>query len=126
MSAKRSQAICAFVSAVLIAGCGGSKTNTDSRTTIVYHAVLLDNGQVYFGKLENLGTSYPTLTDVFYVHGETAQDSKQARNLLIQRGNEWHKPDRMRINASHIVLVEPVGPDSRVAQLIRELHSSGK
>lgn len=40
--------------------------------------------------------------------------------MLVKRGSEWHGPDFMRTNARHVVLIEPVAPDSRVAQLIRE------
>lgn len=30
-----------------------------------FHAVLLDNGQVYFGKLNGLGTPFPVIRDVY-------------------------------------------------------------
>lgn len=33
---------------------------------------------------------------------------------------EWDGPDRMYVNARHIVMVEPVSLDSKVAQLIAE------
>jgi len=41
-------------------------------------------------------------------------------NVLVKRGNELHGPDRMVLNANDIVFIEPVGPNSRVAQLIAE------
>jgi len=40
--------------------------------------------------------------------------------VLVKRGKELHGPDRMYINADQIVFVEPVGPDSKVAQLINQ------
>lgn len=45
----------------------------------------------------------------------------------MRLGSEWHAPDFMRINTRHIVFIEPVAPDSRVAQLIREAkaHPAG-
>ena len=87
--------------------------------TTPYQAVLLTNGSAYFGRLEGLGTPYPVLRDVFYV--QSVQDAeKKVSNILVKRGKEWHSPDRMILNANMIVLVEPVNPNSRVAQLITE------
>jgi hypothetical protein len=75
---------------------------------------------VYFGKLEGLGAEYPVLRDVFYVESSVNQETKRMSNLLVKRGKEWHGPDRMIINAKSIIFVEPVGGDSKVAQLIAE------
>jgi hypothetical protein len=52
------------------------------------------------------------------------QDKKKTADLLIKRGSEWHNPDFMRINTRHVVVIEPVGPDSRVAQLIQEAKTA--
>jgi hypothetical protein len=41
----------------------------------------------------------------------------------VQRGKELHRPDRMHLNANSIVFVEPVGPDSKAAQLINEANN---
>jgi hypothetical protein len=86
--------------------------------TTPYQAVLLNNGTAYFGRLEGLGTPFPVLRDVFYVQNAMDPQTKVVSNNLIKRGKEWHQPDRMILNANMIVLVEPVSPDSRVAQLI--------
>ncbi len=83
-----------------------------------YQAVLLDNGNVYFGKLEGFGRSYPVLTDVYYLQRRVNQETKEVQTAFIKRGNEWHAPDRMILDAQHIVLIEPVRPDSRVGKLI--------
>jgi len=88
--------------------------------TTPYQAVLLSNGSAYFGKLEGLGTPFPVLKEVFYVQSVQNPDTKAVSNILVKRGKEWHQPDRMILNASMIVLVEPVNPSSRVAQLISE------
>lgn len=87
-----------------------------------YQAVLLSNGAVYYGKLSGYGTRNPTLTDVFYVMSKTDPETKQVTNMLVKRGKELHGPDKMYINASQIVMVEPVGPDSKVAQLISQAN----
>ena len=83
-----------------------------------YHAVLLTNGNVYFGKLEGLGRPFPVLRDVYYVQTGVDPETKQSKSVLLKRGKEWHAPDQMTLNANHIVLVEPVTPNSQVASLI--------
>ncbi len=88
------------------------------RFTTPYQAVLLTNGSVYYGKIEGVGKPYPILRDVFYIQAAVDPTTKQSTNVLIRRGKEWHGPDFMVLNASHILLVEPVTEGSRVAQLI--------
>ncbi|MGD0216631.1 MAG: hypothetical protein ACLPT6_01595 [Desulfobaccales bacterium] len=88
-----------------------------------YQAVFLDNGQVFFGRLRDDGSSYLTLRDVFYIKRQAIPDKKEVQSLLVKRGSEWHAPDFMRINSRHVVLIEPVAPDSQVALLIREVQA---
>ena len=85
-----------------------------------FQAVLLSNGSVYFGHLQDYGTSHPVLTDVYYVVSRTNPETKQVTNSLIKRGKELHEPDRMYLNPNQIVFVESVGTNSKVAQLIDE------
>jgi hypothetical protein len=85
-----------------------------------YQAVLLTNGSVYFGHLQDYGTSHPLLTDVYYIVSQNNPQTKQVTNSLIKRGKELHEPDRMYLNPNSIVFVEPVGTNSKVAQLIEQ------
>lgn len=103
-----------FLLPALLAGCGGS----DLQFPTPYQAVFLDTGQVFFGRLQDSGSTYLTLRDVFYIKQQVAPDKKEVKGLLLKRGGEAHGPDFMRINARHVVLIEPVAPDSRVPQLI--------
>lgn len=91
-----------------------------------YQAVLLDNGQVYYGKIERAGGPYPILKDIYYVQGKVNPQTKEVTNILIRRGNEWHAPDRMVLNARHVILIEPVNANSKVAQLISEDKKTGR
>ena len=75
---------------------------------------------MYFGHLQDYGTSHPVLTDVYYVVSQGNPETKQVTNSLIKRGKELHEPDRMYLNPNQIVFVESVGPNSKVAQLIAE------
>jgi len=111
----------AFLAALsLFLGCGGSDLNFPTD----YQAVFLDNGQVFFGKVSDTGSPYLTLREVFYVQTLVEQEKKQSANILVKRGSEWHSPEFMRINTKHVVVIEPVGPNSRVAQLIREAKAT--
>ncbi len=85
-----------------------------------YQAVFMDNGQVFFGKVDDAGGTYPRLKDVYYIGRQASPDGKEVKNILIKRGNEWHAPEFMYINRQHIVIIEPVAANSRVAQLIKE------
>lgn len=93
--------------------------------TTPYAAVLLDNGQLYYGKLTNAGANFPELTDVYYIQSQVNQETKPVTSVLVRRGNEWHGPDRMFLNERHVVFIEPVGTSSKVAQLI-EADKQGK
>lgn len=88
--------------------------------TTTYQAVLLGNNSVYFGKLSRYGTPNPVLTDVFYIISQKDPQTQQVKNILVKRGKELHGPDRMCLNPGQIIFVEPVGTDSKVAQLISE------
>ena len=90
------------------------------RFSTPYQAVLLTNGSVYFGHMQNYGSSHPVLTDVFYVVSQTDPETKQVKSSLVKRGKEMHEPDRMYLNPSQIVFVETVGTNSKVAQLIAQ------
>jgi len=91
--------------------------------TTPYQAVLLTNGSAYFGKLEGYGTPRPVLTDVYYIVTENNPDTKQSNKVLVKLGKiELHEPDRMYLNPTQIVGVQPVGTNSKVAQLIAQQH----
>jgi hypothetical protein len=82
-------------------------------------AVLLLDGQAYFGHLEDFGLSDTvTLRDVYYF-----QDARAATtNLpvaLVQRGGEVHAPaDGMQIRRDKILAIEHVSLSSAVAKAI--------
>ena len=111
---------------LLFSAQGCSKSNQKIKIDTEYKAVFLDNGQVFFGRLEDAGPSYLLLRDIFYVQSQVVQqekDKKEVKSILIKRGNEWHGPDLMYVTKQHIVVIEPVSPNSRVAQLIKEVSA---
>jgi hypothetical protein len=108
------------VAAVLVTGVGCEKVTGSPDLSTPYQAVVLTNGQVYFGKLDRLGPAYPTLRDVFYIQSHQNPDTKQVTNTLVKRGRELHGPDYMILNAQHILFIEPVRADSQLGKLIEE------
>jgi hypothetical protein len=111
---------------LFLSGCNApGKTGGDEglKFSSEYQAVFMDNGQVFFGKLENAGSSYPLLKNVFYIGRQQSPETKEFRNILIKRGSEWHEPEYMYINKQHIAVIEPVAPKSRVASLIAQAQA---
>jgi hypothetical protein len=84
-------------------------------------AVLLTNGQVYYGELAEQSASHLRLVNVYYVQTVAAPDAAQPSNQLVNRAKaDWHGPQWMSIPAERIVFVEGIGQDSRLAQLIAQ------
>ncbi len=101
----------------------GSDVTIDSSG---YQAVFIDNGQVYFGKLQE-GDDWYTLTDVFYLNTCAAGVDSKENLSLAKLGNEVHGPeDAMRINKEHVLFVEKMKSDSKVVQAIINFKSGKK
>jgi hypothetical protein len=117
-----------FVAVGLWAGltaCDRGDRQKGPEITTPYAAVMLDNNQLYYGKLANAGSEFPELTDVYYIQNQVNQETKAVTSVLMPRRNDVHGPDRMFLNEHHIVSIEPVGTGSKVAQLI-EADKHGK
>ena len=82
-------------------------------------AVLLLDGQAYFGHLDDSGESGTlVLRDVYYFQNASGAPTGLAVGL-VRRGTEAHEPaDGMRINRDKVLAVEPVGRSSAVALAI--------
>lgn len=94
-----------------------------------YQAVFLTSGQVYFGKLNDLGGNYARLTDVFYIQANSTEDQQNPQNTtsdatdlqLIKLGNEVHGPeDEMLISRDQILFVENLKADGKVSDSIQQ------
>lgn len=116
-------AVSLLACSLLLAGCNSPAGDTNKATlqfTSEYQAVFMDNGQVLFGKLEKAGSDYPLLRDAFTLQGQVNPDTKETKTALVRRSVELHNPDYMVLNARHILVIEPVAADSRVAQVIKQ------
>ncbi len=89
-----------------------------------YQAVFLTNNQVYFGKLYNADSAYPTLREIYYLQVTQVLQPKDpkapAQQInLVKLGGELHGPeDVMRINRGQILFVEDLKSDSQVVSAI--------
>jgi hypothetical protein len=101
-----------------------TRRNHVPETGSAYQSVALMNGQLFFGRLEGADGGYLALRDVFYVQTRQNPDTKAVLNVLVKRGAEQHQPDRMLINRSQVMLVEPVKADSPIAKLIAEQQAA--
>jgi len=90
-----------------------------------YQVVFLDNNNAYIGKMEQTGKDYIRIANIYYIQSQADPETKQVSNTLTKRGGELHKPDFMYINTQHIVMIEPVTPDSPVAKLIEQSETEG-
>lgn len=86
-----------------------------------YSAIFLDNGQVYFGQLNDNDGDFYLLEDVYYLESRGAQGGTTGESGLsiVKLGSEAHGPrDYMEINRDHILFIEVMTPDSKVMQAI--------
>lgn len=109
----------------------GKNSSEDSVISVEkdkYQAVFMTNGQVYFGKLDKLGSDYSELTDVYYlqvqeqnIQPETSKEGEQPQVALTKLGNELHGPtDKMHISSDQILFWENLKDDSTVVKAIKD------
>ena len=85
-----------------------------------FHAVFLDNNQVYFGRIQDKAGKYLIIFDVYYF----GKDNSQLNNndlVLIKLGSETHGPtNQMQILENHILYIEELSNTSQVVRAIDE------
>lgn len=111
--------IIALLASALYFNNRGFAPKLDSK--IMYYAVALNTGLIFYGHPESVCKGVVVLTDVYYVVRQANPQTNEVRNTLVsRRKNEWHNPERVILNATNILLMEPVDPASSVAKLISE------
>ncbi|HEX8227447.1 MAG TPA: hypothetical protein VF572_06280 [Candidatus Saccharimonadales bacterium] len=91
-----------------------------------YQAVFLNNGQVYFGNINDFTSSSVDLRNIYYLqtsaNGETAAQATSASNVsLVKLGCELHAPyDQMLINKDQVIFWENIKDDSQVVKAIAD------
>lgn len=92
-----------------------------------YQAVFLTNGQVYFGKIEEMGKSQLKLTNIYYLQvqqsvqpAEQKKDGDQAQISLAKLGDELHGPeDTMYVAKDQMLFWENLKDSGKVVQAIK-------
>ena len=90
-----------------------------------YHAVFLDNNQIYFGKLRRFadGAQFVSLKDVYYLRN--IEDAAILNFDLIKLGSEIHSPqDEMHINVSRILFWEKLQDNGPIVTAILNSKAS--
>lgn len=91
-----------------------------------YQAVFLDDGKVFFGKLQNTHGTYLTLEDVYYTQnqsttpGESSQSTPSNRVNIVKVGEEVYGPENsMAIRADQVSFWQNLTADSQIAKAIQ-------
>lgn len=85
-----------------------------------YQAVVLTNGQIYFGKLSAPGGDFYYLRHVYYLTAQQTQGGRPLQRTLVKLVNDVHGPeDFMAINRSQIVYMENLRGNGKAAQLMQ-------
>lgn len=84
------------------------------------YGVFLTNGQVYFGTISSEDKANVVLKDIYYIQLKDGQAATQQSDVsLLKLGNELHGPeDWMEINREHILFIEKLKSDGKVAKAI--------
>jgi hypothetical protein len=85
--------------------------------------VVLENGSVFYGRIDHLGTDYPVLRDAFIVQTELDPSTQQPHYVLVKRKDGVNGADHMIFPATAIAFVEPVQPESTIGKLIAQASS---
>ena len=88
--------------------------------TTPYQAVVLQNGAVFYGRVDHLGTDHPVVRDAFTVRTEIDPQTQRPRHVVVKRRDEPNGADHLIIPAAAIAFVEPVRPDSATGKLIEQ------
>jgi hypothetical protein len=84
---------------------------------------VLEDGSVFYGRIEHLGTAYPVLRDAFTVQTALDPNTQHPRYVLVKRKDGVHGADHMIFPATSIVFIEPVQPESTIGKLIAQASS---
>jgi len=105
---------------VLVTGSSNSNDQKKYVDTSKLQAVFLNTGQVYFGNITELNSSYFVLTNIYYLQTSSSSSSSSASSVsLVKLGCELHQPyDQMVINASQVTFWENLQSTGQVAKAV--------
>lgn len=91
-----------------------------------YQAVFLNNGQVYFGNIQDLNNEYVRLTNVYYLtqsNGSSSTTSNNSYSLVKLGCQQIHDPlDEMIVNRSEVTFWENLNGNGKVVSSIKQFQ----
>ncbi|HEX7484393.1 MAG TPA: hypothetical protein VF281_04570 [Candidatus Saccharimonadales bacterium] len=121
---QRQAIIISLVIVALILGWFGLQTflhrNEQRIDHSRYQAVFLDDGKVFFGKLQNSQGEYLTLSGAYYTQGQTGENEAPSTNVqLVKVGDETYGPEStMSIQSNKVLFWQNLKSDSKVTKAI--------
>ncbi len=118
--------IAILVAAIALAFTRGGDNESKYISTKHYQAVFLNNGQVYFGNINNLNGKYLRMTNIYYLtQSSTTGSTGQATNgnySLVKLGcQQIHDPfDEMVINRDQVTFWENLQDSGKVVTSIKQ------
>jgi len=118
--------------AVLLVGIifAVNRSNNDNESKFVntndYQAVFLNNGQVYFGNIQDLTSSYVRMTNIYYLTQNSSSSSSSSSTSnnysLVKLGcQQIHDPlDEMIINRDQVTFWENLNSSGKVVSSIKQ------
>ena len=88
--------------------------------TTKYQAVTLTNGDVFYGRIDHLGSDRPVLRDAVSITTEVDSQTQDPRYVLTRRRDSATGADHLIFPAASIAFVEPVQADSIIGRLIEQ------
>ena len=91
-----------------------------------YKVVMMESGQVFFGKIEKDEGRYMVLKDAYFIPRVSGRDSGkiEVRRVVIgHKDSRSFRSDVLYIDPKQVMLLESLSPESRIAKLIREAET---
>jgi hypothetical protein len=85
-----------------------------------WYSVQLVSGQVYYGKLVASRPGFVKLGSVYYTQAYTQANGQPGNRVVNRAKTDWHAPEAQLIPVEKILLMESVGAQSPLAQLIAQ------
>lgn len=115
----------------LFAHHGNNQPKTSNNQISNWYAIKLDNGDMYYGQIDNTGADPVVMKNVYYDYDQvnkTANGTNPTGNLrLVKKGKETYGPSgTMEIYHVKIVSLDLLSGDSKVLKAILDYENKSK
>ena len=123
--------VAAAVILLAVAALAGSDNKASAEQKFVdssrLQAVFLSTGQVYFGNIKTLNSSYFVVSNIYYLQTSSTGQAANANTSvsLVKLGCELHSPfDQMVINRSQVTFWENLQDSGQVAKAVKTFKTN--